>query len=105
MRRELYPVNWPQISLRIRELAGWKCELCEARNGKPHPDTGSMVVLTVAHHPDPNPANCAESNLLALCQRCHNRLDAPMRARHAAQTRARKRAEAARDAGQMQMFD
>jgi len=38
------------------------------------------IVLTIAHHPDPDPQNCADDNLVALCQRCHNRLDAPMRA-------------------------
>lgn len=48
------------------------------------------IVLTIAHLHDPNPENCADDNLAALCQRCHNLLDAPMRARN--------RAEAARKA-------
>lgn len=51
----------------------------------------SRVVLTIAHIHDPDPQNCADDNLQALCQSCHNRLDAPMRARHAAETRRRKR--------------
>lgn len=38
------------------------------------------VVLTVAHM-DHRPENCERSNLKALCQRCHNRYDAPMRRR------------------------
>jgi hypothetical protein len=46
------------------------------------------VVLTVAHL-DHDPRNCAETNLQALCQACHNRLDARMRA---AGLRARRRA-------------
>jgi 5-methylcytosine-specific restriction endonuclease McrA len=50
----------------------------------------SKVVLTIAHVNDPDPMNCDPSNLQALCQRCHNRLDAPMRAKHAAETRKRK---------------
>ncbi|HSN20087.1 MAG TPA: hypothetical protein VLS49_05385 [Usitatibacter sp.] len=37
------------------------------------------VVLTVAHL-DHTPENCADENLRALCQACHNRYDAPMRA-------------------------
>lgn len=37
------------------------------------------IVLTVAHL-DQNPANNDLSNLKHLCQRCHNRLDAPHRA-------------------------
>lgn len=50
-------------------------------------------VLTVAHHPDPNPENLADGNLHLLCQRCHNRLDAPMRAVNAKKTREAKRAK------------
>lgn len=36
------------------------------------------IVLTVAHL-DHVPENCADDNLRAWCQRCHNRYDAPMR--------------------------
>lgn len=38
----------------------------------------TYIVLTVAHL-DHDPSNCAEDNLKALCQRCHNRYDAKMR--------------------------
>lgn len=77
----LYPKDWKQISLRIRtERAENRCEWCSAENGKPHPVTGSKVVLTVAHL-DHDPSNCIDSNLAALCQRCHNTYDAPMRRR------------------------
>jgi len=41
---------------------------------------------------DPDPANCADDNLAALCQRCHNRHDAPMRRKNAAQTRRNRKA-------------
>jgi hypothetical protein len=47
------------------------------------------IVLTVAHL-DHTPENCARENLRALCQRCHNAYDAPMRRRGIA-----KRAKAA----------
>lgn len=36
------------------------------------------IVLTVAHL-DHIPENCKDENLVALCQRCHNRYDASMR--------------------------
>lgn len=36
------------------------------------------IVLTVAHL-DQQPENCTDENLKALCQRCHNRYDAPTR--------------------------
>ena len=38
------------------------------------------IVLTVAHL-DHTPENCGDENLKALCQRCHNNYDAPMRRR------------------------
>jgi hypothetical protein len=53
--RGRYPENWKAISLARREAADWRCEgsprypECRAENGKPHPVTGSIVVLTVAH--------------------------------------------------------
>lgn len=49
------------------------------------------IVLTIAHL-DHVPENCDPANLQALCQRCHNRLDAKMRA---AGIKARRRAAAA----------
>ena len=45
-----------------------------------------VIVLTVAHLEDPNPANVSLENLAALCQRCHNRYDNRMRVRNAAKT-------------------
>ncbi len=79
-----YPKNWKAISLAVREEAKWCCEGsptfpdCRAKNGKPHPETESKVVLTVAHL-DHQPENCDRENLKAWCQRCHNVYDAPTR--------------------------
>lgn len=84
-----YPKDWPAISRRIREREGNRCKWCPAENGKPHPITGSIVVLTVAHL-DHTPEHCGDDNLAALCQRCHNRYDAPMR-RRGIQTRERSK--------------
>lgn len=84
--KALYPADWKRISMAIRrDRARWACEaipgegVCGAVNGLPHPITGAKVVLTVAHL-DHDPTNCAPENLRALCQRCHNRYDAPTRA-------------------------
>lgn len=77
--RRRYPKDWPTISRRVRfDRAGGRCEWCGAVNGVPHPVTGSQVVLTVAHL-NHRPEDCREENLRALCQRCHNRYDGPMR--------------------------
>jgi hypothetical protein len=103
-----YPADWKAISLEVRVRAEWRCEGapgiypdCRAENAKPHPVTGSKVVLTAAHL-DHVPENCGEPgdrpNLLALCQRCHVTYDAKHHATNAAATRRRK-------AGALDLFD
>jgi len=120
--RARYPADWSQISLRIRERSGGRCECdgrcghdhheelmnnptaealpddeltlffgpdlgrCLAENRRPHPVTDSTVVLTVAHL-NHTPEDCADDNLLALCNRCHLAYDAD----HHAETRAATR--------------
>jgi hypothetical protein len=82
-----YPSYWRGLSWVIRNIrAQGRCEWCGAENGKPHPVTGSKVVLTVAHVADHDPANCSYLNLASLCQRDHLRHD---RAHHAATRRRR----------------
>lgn len=95
-----YPKDWKAISLRIRhERAANLCECagecgqdhggrCNQRNHTRHTETGSLVILTVAHL-DHQPENCDDDNLKAMCQRCHNRYDAPKR-RAGIQERARE---------------
>ena len=79
--RARYPADWKRIADAIRERAQQQCEgspaypNCRARNGDPHPVTGSLVVLTVAHL-DHTPENCEPHNLKAMCQRCHLTYDA-----------------------------
>lgn len=96
-----YPKNWKQISLAIRERAGWQCELCKAEHRKKHPITKKEVILTV-HHIEwlKNPVeNNSYPNLIALCQPCHNRLDQGMRQRNAKATRERKKQDALKACG------
>ena len=119
--RHRYPADWQQIRARILARAGDRCERCGVPNhtwvhrlaacperwvrANPLPVEAARlelrpsvrIVLTIAHYPDPEPENCDEGNLLALCQRCHNLLDAPLRWRHAAATRRRQQ-DAARAA-------
>jgi len=77
-----YPDDWKEISERIRfERAKNKCEECGAENYKPHPVTGSKVILTVAHlNHDIN--DCRDENLKAMCQRCHLNYDNNMHQLH-----------------------
>jgi 5-methylcytosine-specific restriction endonuclease McrA len=76
--KDRYPKNWKEIRETILKRAGQKCEGCGAENYKPHPVTGSKVILTIAHL-DHVPENCGEDNLRAWCQKCHNSYDMPHR--------------------------
>ena len=93
--RKRYPKDWKAISAAIRERAGNRCEgspdfpECRAENGQAHPETGSRVVLTVAHL-DHTPENCEPENLKAMCQRCHLNYDKEHHARTAYRTRMDK---------------
>ena len=91
-----YPENWKQISADIRfNRANNHCEICGCENYKPHPLTGSKVVLTVAHL-DHTPENCDYSNLKAMCQKCLNSYDTE----HRKSTRSKTKSE-----GCLSLFD
>ena len=65
--RSEYPPRWGRMSRWVREHAGWRCELCGAKNGPP------PNLLTV-HHLDSNKWNLLPWNLAALCQNCHRQV-------------------------------
>lgn len=88
-----YPKDWKAISKAIRERSGGQCECegecglhktnpgprrCTEINGTKAKFAKGKIVLTVAHL-DHSTTNNVPSNLKALCQRCHNRYDAPFR--------------------------
>ena len=54
-------------------------ERCFALHGIAHYATGAKVILTVAHLPGREIEQCEGKDLKAMCQRCHNRMDAPLR--------------------------
>ena len=90
--------EWRALVEQIRERSFDFCEGelflgydCEAENGKPHPVTASLVVLTVAHL-NHRPEDSQSSNLAHLCQRCHNTYDAPHRQRTREARKRRKMA-------------
>jgi 5-methylcytosine-specific restriction endonuclease McrA len=120
---KLYGPAWKQTRERILERAGHKCERCGVPNytvgyrlstgefREPnypqayyrfsnHADLKReglfRIVLTIAHLIPDGPLDCPDSELQALCQKCHNAIDAPMRARH-----RKEKAEAAKDCGSL----
>jgi hypothetical protein len=100
-RQKLYPgggthsKEWKAFRASLLDRAGNACEgtpmhpECRAANGNPHPETGSKVVLTIAHM-DHDESHADPERCRALCQRCHLRWDAKHHAANAALTRRRK---------------
>lgn len=89
-----YPKDWALRSYFVRFVrARGRCEWCGAEHGRPHPETGSIVILTTAHVFDDRPEAASLLNLAALCQKCHNGHDAKARA---ARRRAKRFAEQGR---------
>ena len=109
MDRSRYPEDWAIISAYIRFVrADNHCEWCKAENYKPHPVTGSMVILTTAHL-DHDPENTPSleqikagdprgERLKALCQQCHLNYDRGRHIEKARLTREKKK-------GQLQLFE
>lgn len=92
-----YPPDWADISARIRARSGGRCECtgqcalhrgcrCLERDGEDARFASGKVVLTVAHL-NHCKSDCADSNLLAMCQTCHLRYDLTLHARNAFATR------------------
>lgn len=87
--------EWKEFRASIIDRAGDRCEgtpqfpLCRAVNREPHPETGSKVVLTIAHM-DHDESHADPERCRALCQRCHLSWDAKHHAINAARTRRRK---------------
>jgi len=65
---------------------------CSAVNGKPHPATKSIVVLTVGHL-NHAPEDCRDEVLKHWCQRCHLRYDSAHHQKNARKTRFRKQGQ------------
>ncbi len=101
-----YPANWhSEIRPAVLSRAGNRCEGsprypdCRAENGRPHPVTGSAVVLTIAHLYEDDKATQDLTRLRAWCNRCHLLYDIKQHVRNAAITRRMRRIEA----GQLEM--
>lgn len=93
-----YPDDWPDIRRRILARAGGRCEClgeCDLHSGRRCVEVNrtaaaharGKIVLTVAHL-DHDTSNNDESNLKAMCQRCHLRYDRDFHAKNAAARRA-----------------
>lgn len=65
MKRWLYPKDWNQIAAAVKAKAGYVCTECG------HTASPSRGISIGVHHIDGDPQNNRETNLVALCNRCH----------------------------------
>jgi hypothetical protein len=79
-KKHLYGLEYQRVRAERVRATGNRCEGCGVANGRDNPFTGSRVVLTLAHL-DHTPGNDNPGNLRLWCQLCHNRYDAPVRAK------------------------
>lgn len=89
--RARYPKSWKSMVAAAGQRSGGRCECdgkcgiehdggrCNALNREPHPRTGSIVVLTLAHEHGVELEETSIDRMFHACQQCHNRYDAPMR--------------------------
>ena len=63
----VYPENWDEISARVRQRAGWRCERCQLDLAEEENHRFLHV-----HHKDGNKPNTDPANLEALCICCHS---------------------------------
>lgn len=104
----IYSKEWKAFRAFILFRAANRCEgtpqnpECRARNYEKHPDTGSKVILTIAHM-DHDESHADPYRCRALCQRCHNQWDAKQRRFNAERSRARKVGQSEMDLADEQM--
>lgn len=73
----IYPENWSEIALAVKEAAGWKCSRCGRQcyqRGKFPPGwtkSQRRAYNLQVHHWNRNPADNRPENLAALCSGCH----------------------------------
>ena len=103
----LYPPDWKEFSKHIRDdRAGGRCECegecglhkttpgprrCIEKNGYQAKWARGKIVLTVAHLCECDPPCAIEEHVKAMCQRCHNRYDVPLRRQNRSHTNAKRK--------------
>lgn len=86
----MYPANWEAISAEIIARSGGRCECtgeCRLHRGRRCVELqGTKAVwargkiMLTTHHLNFKKHDSRRTNLKSMCQRCHLRCDAPMRA-------------------------
>lgn len=89
--KSLYPDNWDEIALRVKDHAGWICEHCGKKCREPGEKFDTHKRTATVSHLNHEPMDCRAGNLRCLCAPCHLKYDA----KHHAKTRAENARKAA----------
>jgi hypothetical protein len=116
MNRELYPENWEEIALAIKNENNWTCAQCRKICRKPGErlalfckrinewrevaNNPQSFTLTRADYPDRDSANCTENDLITLCAQYHLKLDVKQHT----QSRVTNQIEQQKVTGQLNIF-
>jgi hypothetical protein len=106
-QKQRYPDDWDERARARKELAGWRCEQCGAKQGevligKIH--KRPYVVWLAAAHLDHDPEN-PNARLAVFCQGCHLKYDGYLHSSNARRKRYQRERENMLLAGQLQMFE
>ena len=106
-QKQRYPDDWDERARERKELAGWRCEQCgakqgEVRIGKIH--RRPYVVWLAAAHLDHDPEN-PNARLAVFCQGCHLKYDGYLHASNARRKRYQRERTNMLLAGQLPLFE
>lgn len=100
-----YHPNFRKRSRLCLKKARYTCQYCWARRGEEYLAKSGRIAKKViqAHHLNHDPMN-GHATLIALCEQCHIKIDAPYRAKKGQMIKAHRHFKAQKEAGQMELW-
>ncbi|MBD2441357.1 HNH endonuclease [Nostoc sp. FACHB-110] len=77
MSQDVYPPNWKQIAIALKDACNWRCTRCDRlclrpEEKAPHLTLSQRKAYTLqVHHWNRDPSDNRLENLVCLCSGCH----------------------------------
>jgi len=75
MDKSLYPADWDEIALAVKNEADWQCECCGKQCRKKGEKFDTHKRTATVMHLNHKPMDCRPENLICGCAPCHLRYD------------------------------